>query len=107
MTPEDEWPVGQPVPRDDSFEVIEGGAVELTDEEKAWPVGRPIPREASFEVVAAVPVGELVVRVTADTATATAYAHPLIDRLRAAIDEFRAASGGHPAVRLELPAPPA
>ncbi|MBX9624568.1 MAG: hypothetical protein K2X82_12240 [Gemmataceae bacterium] len=109
LHPEDEWPVGRPVPRIDSFEVIEGDCVvPLTDEEKTWPVGRPVPRIDSFEVIDmdTEPAPEAVVGVTVEPAAPAADVRVLLDRLRAAVDEARAATGGRLAIRLDLPAPP-
>lgn len=51
MIPEDNIPVGKPVPRIDSFEELEPAGPELTDEEKAWPVASLRARADSFEEI--------------------------------------------------------
>ncbi len=51
MTPDSDLPVGRPVPRINSFEVIESAGPTLTDEEKSWPVAALQARIDSFEVL--------------------------------------------------------
>lgn len=110
LPPEDEWPIGKAIPRVDGHDFFEVDCDDTsTAEEKTWPIGKAIPRVDSFEVVTedTVPTGEVVVSVTTPSAAPSADVRFLLDRLRAAVEEARAATGGRLAIRLDLPAPPA
>jgi hypothetical protein len=51
VSPEDNIPVGKPVPRIDSFEEIESGGPDLAEDEKAWPVATFRARADLFEEI--------------------------------------------------------
>lgn len=53
------------------------------------------------------PLPEVVVRVTIGAGVSAADVRVVVDLLRAAVEEARAATGGRLAIRLDLPALPA
>lgn len=106
MSADELYPTGTPIPRVDSFEVIEPGGPELTDEEKAWPVVALHPRSDSFEVIEpAQPVGELevVIRVRCAASATPAEVRAFADQLRSAVEGVRPPTAGPSAVQVSLP----
>jgi hypothetical protein len=98
----------KPVPRVDSFEITEADCTPLlTDEEKNWPVVQLQPRVDGFEVTE-VEVGDAAPSDVALKVTVTSGATPadlavVLQKLRAAVEEARAATGGRVSIRLEPP----
>jgi hypothetical protein len=99
---------GMPQPRVDSFEVIEVDCVPLlTDEEKSWPVAALQSRVDGFEVIeaevrdAAPPA--IALEVTVAFGAAPADLALVLQKLRAAVEEARTATGGRVAIRLDPP----
>lgn len=110
LPPEDEWPIVTPLVRVDGYDFFEVDCDDTsTDEEKSWPVVTPLVRVDGFDLITedTVPDNEVVVSVTTPSAAPSAEVRALFDRLRAVVDEARAATGGRLAIRLDLPAPPA
>lgn len=107
MTPDDKFPVGKPVPRIDSFEVIEVAGPELTDEEKTWPVAAVQARTDSFEVIGeAIPAegAEVVIRVRCDASASPAEVNAFVEKLRSAVEGVQASDNRFP-VQIILPSP--
>ena len=99
----------KPVPRVDAFEVVDVDCTPLvTDEEKAWPVAQPQPRVDGFEV-AEVEAGEdtaqdkVALQVTVASGATPADFAVVLQKLRAAVEEARAATGGRVSIRLDPP----
>lgn len=109
MTPRNDSEARKPVPRIDSFEVIEADcSAYLTDEEKTWPVVAVEPRVDSFEVIedtSDTAQHEAVIRVRVDGGATPSELAAVVDAVRAAVEAARAATGGR--VPITLDAPPA
>lgn len=106
MNDEDKFPMAQPRPRIDSFEVVEPSGPELTDEEKAWPVVALQARTDSFEVPSSSPnETEVVIRVRCDASATPAEVNAFVEKLRSAVEEVQASAANQFPVEIILPAP--
>lgn len=106
MNPESTFPAGVPIPRIDSFEVLEPDGPELTAEEANWPVAAVPARIDSFEVVGAPEPklrDEVVIRVGVPGDASPDEAAAVVQQLRAAVEQVNATTGGRFPIRFDTP----
>lgn len=103
MTDEDKFPIGRPLPRIDSFEVIEAAGPDLTDEETAWPVVALQARTDSFEVLSAPNETEVVIRVRCDASATPAEVNAFVEQLRSAVEGVQASAANRFPVQIFRP----
>jgi hypothetical protein len=104
---EETWPIGRGTPRIDSFEIIDLGEVNQTEEERSWPVGRATMRVDSFEIIDLGRVAEppgVGVRISVSTDLPADEAAAVLAQVRAAIDSMPDAKGRRFVVELAPPA---
>jgi hypothetical protein len=99
----------KPIPRVDSFEIIEADCTPfLTDEEKSWPVVTIQPRVDGFDVSEADLLmntidPDIALRVTVSAGAAPDDLAVVLQKLRSAVEEARNATGGRVVIRLDQP----
>jgi hypothetical protein len=102
-------PTGKPTPRVDSFELIEVDCTPmLTDEQKKWPVAALRIRVDSHDVIEvdASPKemsSDVSLRVTVTSGATPDDLALVVQKLRAAVEDARTATGGRVVIRIDSP----